>query len=172
MARTSARKNTLFFMTHHPLNRNGYIAVSHGAKHRSPTAIVHGGTSPPSSRVALRDAKKNKNAACFLANDISKNSKAGACPVNSFSMSSFSTARRRDPEGLSRIRCRLDSAGPGQPVGVSRPFRAAAYLRADASPNEESVAIVNPRVKPSRHKHPHLVTNRCLRDRLGERNTA
>ena len=63
-------------------------------------------------------------------------------------MSSFSTARRRGPEGLSRIRCRLDSAGPGQPVGVSRPFRAAAYLRADASPNEESTNIVPPYVNP------------------------
>jgi hypothetical protein len=39
---------------------------------------------------------------------------------------------------VSRIRFRLDSAGSGQPVGVSRPFRAAASLRADASPNEES----------------------------------
>ena len=35
-------------------------------------------------------------------------------------------------------------------VGVSRPFRAAAYLRADASPNEESTIKCTPRVKRRR----------------------
>ena len=121
---------------------------------------------------SLLATRKNKNVACFLAGDITKTSKRAQARRIRSQCRALALHAVEFPKGLSRIRCRLDSAGPGQPVGVSRPFRAAAYLRADASPNEKSVAIVNPRVKPSRHKHPHLVTNRCLRDRLGERNTA
>jgi hypothetical protein len=88
--------------------------------------IVHSVISPP---------LKKQNRRAILADSLRNSTKVRAW--NLPSLSSFSTARYRTRR-FSRVRFRLDSAGSGRPVGVSRPFRAAACPRADASPNEES----------------------------------
>ena len=72
--------------------------------------------------------------------------KAPKAPIAS-STSSFSTTRHRhgsEPSVSAALSAALIRRSLVNHVGVSRPFRAAAYLRVDASPNEESTLKCTP----------------------------
>jgi len=73
----------------------------------STRSVVHGGSSPPFTQTKTAAGSSRATAM----------DGTGIRPARISSPSSFDTARRRGPEGLSRIRFRLDSAGPGHPLG-------------------------------------------------------
>ena len=77
----------------------------------------------------------------------------GAKGADASSTSSFSTTRHRhgsEPSVSAALSAALIRRSLVNHVGVSRPFRAAAYLRVDASPNEESNLKCTPRRQAAR----------------------